>query len=135
MIRKGALPLGELEIAVLERVWHVGNLTAKEAHEALGDARGISLNTVQSTLDRLNRKQILTRKKEARAFRYFPRMAREMLLAHLIGDLLDRLGGEQPMASMAAFISAAENLDASALKELERLIAERRQQQETGQHD
>lgn len=135
MNRKTAPLLGELEVAVLERLWSVGHLTAKEAHDALGEPRGISLNTVQSTLDRLNRKQILTRKKEARAFRYFPRQTREALIAHMIGDLVDRLGGKQPITSLAAFISAAENLDASVLKELERLIAERRQQHETGQHD
>jgi predicted transcriptional regulator len=100
--KKTAPPLGELEIAVLEHVWRVGDLTAKEAHEALGRSRGISLNTVQSTLDRLHRKQILTRKKEARAYRYAPRVAREALLAELIGDLVGRLGGGEPASSLAA---------------------------------
>lgn len=129
MSKKSAPPLGELEIAVLERLWSTGDLTAKEAHEMLGKRRGISLNTVQSALDRLHRKQLLHRKKEVRAYRYFPCVEREALLANLIGDLVGRLGGKQPMASLAAFISAAENLDAAALNELERLIAERKQQQ------
>ena len=135
MAKKLAPPLGELEVAVLERLWNAGDLTAKEAYNMLGKPRGISLNTVQSALDRLHRKKLLNRKKEVRAYRYFPSVAREDLLANLISDLIGRLGGKQPMASLAAFISAAEHLDASALNKLERLIAERKQQQECGRDD
>src|SRR5688572_1455575 len=124
--------LGELEIQVLECVWRKDSLTAGEAHAILGKRRGISSNTVQSTLERLYRKGILGREKEQRAYRYSPKVPRENLLADLFADLAARLGGHGPAATLAAFIDAAERLDASALAELERMIEQRRSQQKGG---
>jgi predicted transcriptional regulator len=124
--------LGELEIEVLESLWRRDSLTAAEGHAILGKRRGISLNTVQSTLERLYRKDILSRAKEQRAYRYSPKVLREDLLASLFADLAERLGGHGPAATLAAFIDAAERLDASALSELERMIEQRKTQQQGG---
>lgn len=118
-------PLGDLEIAVLEHVWASGSTTAKTAHEAVVRTRGISLNTVQSTLDRLHRKEILAREKVSRAFHYSPRLDRETLLADLIAEAARRFG-EDPGTAMAALVDAAERIDERALDELEHLIATRR---------
>lgn len=126
-------PLGDLEIAVLEHVWAAGSTTAKEAHQAIGKRRGISLNTVQSTLDRLHRKEILAREKVSRAFRYSPFLERDSLLAALIAEAAGRFG-EEPGAAIAALVDAAERIDESALDELERLIAKRRAARD-GRHD
>jgi predicted transcriptional regulator len=126
--------LGELEIQVLESLWRRGSLTAAEAHAVLGKRRGISSNTVQSTLERLYRKDILARTKEQRAYRYSPKVLRENLLASMFADLAERLGGHGPAATLAAFINAAERLDASALAELERMI-EKRKAQQRGEKD
>jgi predicted transcriptional regulator len=123
---------GELEIQVLQSLWQRGSLTAAEAHVVLGKRRGISPNTVQSTLERLYRKDILARTKEQRAYRYSPRVPRENLLADLFADLAARLGGHGPAATLAAFIDTAERLDASALAELERMIEQRKSQQKGG---
>jgi predicted transcriptional regulator len=124
--------LGELEIQVLECLWRKDSLTASEAHAILGKRRGISPNTVQSTLERLYRKGILGREKEQRAYRYIPKIPRENLLADLFADLAARLGGHGPAATLAAFIDTAERLDVSALAELERLIEQRKSQQKGG---
>ena len=61
--------LGDLELAVLEVLWQTDRADAKAVHSALGSARGIGLNTVQSTLERLFRKQLLAR--EPSAFLHF----------------------------------------------------------------
>jgi len=122
-------PLGELEVAVLEHVWAEGSATVKTAHEAIGRERGISLNTVQSTLDRLHRKAILGREKWSRAFHYFPRIDRETLLAGVVAAAARRFG-EDPGTAIAALVDAAERIDAGAIDELERLIARRRATQE-----
>lgn len=57
--------LGELEMAVLEHLWSNGEFDAKSVHAALGKVRGISHNTIQSTLERLFKKKLLARKKLA----------------------------------------------------------------------
>ncbi|WP_286804121.1 MULTISPECIES: BlaI/MecI/CopY family transcriptional regulator [unclassified Marinimicrobium] len=118
-------PLGELEIAVMEALWQTPGQSAKDLHATLGAARGISLNTVQSTLDRLYRKQLLSRTKVAHAFRYRPQVARQQLIAGLINDLLGRFTNDAH-SSLAAFVDAADQLDERALDELEQVLKARR---------
>lgn len=123
---KSALPtLGDLEIAVLEYVWKTVDVSAKEAHAAIGTARGISVNTVQSTLERLYRKALLTRTKSSHAFRYAPRVSREQVVAGLINDVLGRFDGDRA-SSLAAFVEAAERLDEESLRALELELKHRR---------
>lgn len=118
-------PLGELEIAVLERLWQTPDQSAKDVHASLGTVRGISLNTIQSTLDRLYRKQLLDRTKTGHAFRYQARVSRQQLIADLINDLLGRFS-EDSSTSLAAFVDAADRLDDRALDELEQALKARR---------
>lgn len=118
--------LGELEIAVLEHAWSAGETSAKDAHAAIGEQRGISLNTVQSTLERLFRKELLTRTKSGHAFRYSAKIPREQLLARLIHDVIGRFGADTS-ASLAAFVEAAEDFDEDALSALEAELKQRRE--------
>jgi predicted transcriptional regulator len=117
--------LGELELAVLEYVWEAPETSAKEAHAAMGVKRGISLNTVQSTLERLHRKQLLTRRKVRHAYVYDARLPRARLVAQLIQDLLKRFGTDAA-STMAAFVEAAEHVDEEALSALEAQLEARR---------
>lgn len=117
--------LGDLEVAVLESVWSSGECSAKEVYDRVGVKRGISLNTVQSALDRLYRKRLLSRRKQSHAFRYVARVEREELVASYIRDTLGRFGGDAA-ASLAAFVDAAEDLDDATLDRLEDALRRRR---------
>ncbi|MEQ9736322.1 MAG: BlaI/MecI/CopY family transcriptional regulator, partial [Algiphilus sp.] len=61
LYHKQAPPLGDLEREVMEVLWHDGASTAQDIHEQLSDARGMTLSTVQSTVERLSRKQLVHR--------------------------------------------------------------------------
>ncbi|WP_218565746.1 MULTISPECIES: BlaI/MecI/CopY family transcriptional regulator [Pseudomonas] len=111
-------PLGTLEVAVLVHLWRVPEASSKEVHAAIGVARGISVNTVQSTLERLYRKKLLKRFKASHAFRYAPQMAREQLVAGLVNEVLSRFGGDTA-SSLAASVEAANWLNEEALHTLE----------------
>jgi predicted transcriptional regulator len=124
-------PLGELEVAVLEYLWRHPRVSAKDLHADLGSARGISANTVQSTLERLFRKQLLRREKHGHAFYYSAQVPRQQLLVGLINDVLGRFGRDTP-SSLAAFVEAAERLDENALQALEAEIIARRERE--GRH-
>jgi len=117
--------LGELEISVLEHLWTIDTATAKSVHELVGRGRGIGLNTIQSTLDRLYRKNLLSRRKVGRAFCYSAVVTRASLLASLVAEAALRLGQDRSMA-MSALVDAAEQLDEAALDELEHLVASRK---------
>jgi predicted transcriptional regulator len=118
--------LGDLEVRVLEHLWASGPVTAKDAHAVLGPARGISLNTVQSTLERLFRKALLDRSKRGHAYRYAPAVTREALIATLMTQVADRLGGDAA-ASLAAFVEGADGIDEAALDALEAALQRRRE--------
>lgn len=127
------LPLGALELEVLEYLWAAGEADVRQAHAALSRGSGRSLNTVQSTLDRLHRKGILRRAKQGRAFRYAAVMAREELLVSCVHTIADKLGGLDRSALMAAFMTLEGETPAD-LDRLQALIdAQRARDPEAGQ--
>jgi predicted transcriptional regulator len=120
--------LGELEKAVLEHLWSVGAAHAKAVHSAVGTQRGITLNTIQSTLERLHDKDLLSRRKVSHAYMYVPKVQREELMGRIIEDVMTAFadGKSQPMLS--AFVDFAARVDEKNLDRLERLIAARRRE-------
>ncbi len=118
--------LGELETAVLEHVWAAGPSDVKAVHRALGAPRGITLNTVQSTMERLFRKGLLAREKVSHAYVYSPRHTREELGARMVEEVVSRLLKGEAIPVLEAFVDLAARTDEANLDRLERLIAERR---------
>jgi predicted transcriptional regulator len=118
--------LGELEPLVLEELWAKGACDAKTMHRRIGDRRGIALNTVQSTLERLFLKELLSREKVSHAFVYAPLVRREQLMERLIGEVVETFSAGRPEPMLAAFVDLAARGDDENLARLERLIAERR---------
>lgn len=118
--------LGELELAVLEALWRTAPADAKAVHRAVGRPRGIGLNTIQSTLERLFRKSLLDRQKVSHAYVYTPAVSREALMERLIGEVVDTFAKGAPEPMLAAFAGLAAQVDDASLATLERLIAERR---------
>lgn len=92
--------LGELELDVMERLWQSEGLTAQQVLDGLAGHR-ITLSTVQSTLERLVRKQLLVRAKQGRAFTYSPCIEREQLIGLMMQALAARLANDRltPMVS------------------------------------
>jgi predicted transcriptional regulator len=125
-----ALPVvGELELAVLEHLWRVGEDEVAGAHAALGD-RGITPNTVGSAMERLHRKGLLRRRKVSHAYWYEPAMDRA---AYRARRALDASGGLRGLAQggvLAAFVDLLGEHDERTLDRLQALIAERRRGKE-----
>lgn len=122
--------LGELEKAVLEHLWSVKAADAKAVHSIIGTQRGITLNTIQSTLERLHGKGLLSRGKVSHAYVYVPKLQREQLMGRIIEDVMTAFseGKSQPMLS--AFVDFAARVDEKNLARLEQLIAARRREAE-----
>lgn len=119
-------PLGELETAVLDYLWAVKQADAKTVHRALGPARGISLNTIQSTVERLARKGFLVREKVSHAYVYAPALTREAWTAKVINNVLGETTSD---GVLAAFVDFAARLDEGSLDRLEQMVAERKRQE------
>jgi predicted transcriptional regulator len=125
--RSQPLPeLGELETSVLEHLWSRGDGDAKSVHAALGKRRGITLNTIQSTLKRLFEKRLLERDKVSHAHVYRPRMAREEFHRAALEGLVSGLMRGEASSLVAAFVDLTERAGPEHLARLEALVAERR---------
>lgn len=118
--------LGELEIAVIEYLWSFGATDAKAVHRQLGTARGISVNTIQSTMERLFKKGLLQREKVSHAYVYTSSASREKLMAEMIDNVVDKLSGGSTEAMLSTFVDLADRVEEDTLDRLEELIAERR---------
>lgn len=129
--KQKALPhLGELELAVLEFLWTVDESDVIATHEAVGAPRGITVNTVGSALQRLQRKGLVDRKKCGHAYRYHALLDREAFAARKI---LDAAGDSNKLADaglLAAFVDLVADQDDSSLDKLAALIAEKRAKKE-----
>ncbi len=126
-------PLGELEAAVMNHLWSGRDGEAKAVHVSLGKRRGITLNTIQSTLKRLFEKGLLARDKVSHAHVYRPRMTREEFHRGLLDDLVRSLMHGQGETFVAAFVDVTERAGPEHLERLEALVAERRRSLERGQ--
>lgn len=114
--------LGELESAVLEFLWEHGTSDAKDVHEALGEAREITLSTIQSTLERLHRKRLLMREKVSHAYRYAPVLSRSEFRARAMAEAAGDLRRADENGVLAAFVDLLARSDRRALDELARLV-------------
>jgi predicted transcriptional regulator len=121
-----SVQLGELEKMVLNYLWELGSADAKQVHDHFKKLRGGSLNTIQSTLDRLHKKSILLREKQGHAYQY--RVAKDKKA--FIGDLIRKVTLDFSPDNdqlLAAFVSLSADMDESQLDRLEQLIHQHRE--------
>lgn len=112
----------------MNHLWMGGDGEAKSVHGALGKRRGITLNTIQSTLKRLYEKNLLARDKVSHAHVYRPRVTREAFHRGLIGELVGGLLDQHADSVVSAFVDLAERAGPETLDRLEAMIAERRRE-------
>lgn len=119
-------PLGDLERAVMTHLWEVHEADVKATWRTVGRRRKVTLNTIQSTMDRLFRKGLLDRTKVSHAFVYSPALTREEFRSRVIRQAAESVSGGEADAMLAAFVDVAADVGDETLARLEALIAERR---------
>jgi predicted transcriptional regulator len=129
------LQLGQLERAVLDRLWSHGEADVKAMHAALGVSRGIAPNTVQSTLERLFRKRLCERTKVGRAYSYRALISRREWVARSLEGLFEAVPGADPQLLLSGFVDLAERAGAEHLAELERMVRRRRRRERQAGQD
>jgi predicted transcriptional regulator len=123
------LPLGELEIGVMEVLWGRGESSVRDVVQRLG--RPLAYTTVMTTLDRLFKKGLLDRRKAERAFLYSPRLSRREWERKRAGDLVAGfLAGPEPSRELllSCLVEAVGQYDEALLDELEKKIRTRRRE-------
>jgi predicted transcriptional regulator len=84
-----------------------------------------------TTLDRLFKKNLLTRRKDKRAFVYLPAVSQDEFEQGIWEDVIDGLldhGGDQVQPVLACIVDAVSERDRELLDELDRLIKQKRKE-------
>ncbi len=99
--------LGSLEAAVVQDLWATGPSTVGEVLARLNEQRGrpLAYNTVMSVMARLAEKEILSRWREGRAYRYAPALDREQLAEYFARRDVRELLAEHGEAAIAGFVT------------------------------
>ena len=118
--------LGELEVTVMDHFWSVGQDEVKEVHAAIGPARGITLNTIQSTVKRLHKKGLLVRRKVSHAYVYTASCSRSDHQRMALRAVVDSVMEGETSAMLAAFVDLTARAGEDELARLEAMIAARR---------
>jgi len=121
--------LGPLEIAVMEILWERGE---SNVHDVIAKLqRPLAYTTVMTTLDRLYKKGLLTRRKNERAFIYCTRQTRLEWEQKRAGEFVAGfLNGPEPAGQLliSCLVEAVGQKDAALLDELERKIRVKRKE-------
>ena len=118
--------LGPLEERLLDTLWQRGNGTVRELmDDACPD---LAYTTVMTTLDRLFKKNLLSRESEGRAFRYKPSFSREELHRQAAGEAFRQLLNANPASSLplSYLVEIVSERDAQLLDQLQDVIEAKR---------
>jgi predicted transcriptional regulator len=108
---------GDLQVQVMATVWRLGEATVEEVR-ALQPARARSAyTTIQTVLNRLVERGVLTRTKRGRRFVYRARYDQIDYLTRTIGE---RLGTASPNARRSVLMNVVDALDPEDLDDLAR---------------
>jgi predicted transcriptional regulator len=119
--------LGTLEHEVMVVVWDRGEINVKDVTAKLSSP--VAYTTVMTTMDRLFKKGLLTRRKVGRAFVYQAAATREEMedavATELVQSLFDR-PRKGPLPLLSSLVDAVSEKDRTLLDDLERLIHEKK---------
>jgi predicted transcriptional regulator len=129
-----SVALGPLERQVLEETWRRKEISVRDVFVFFHEQ--VAYTTLMTTLDRLYKKGLLSRRKSGRAFLYSPCLTREEFEQGIAEDVIDGLLGRgahgvEPV--LACIVDAVSENDRELLDELDRLIREKRRELENRQ--
>ena len=132
--RASSALLGPLEQRLLEALWDRGHATVRDLVDPAGPCRDLAYTTVMTTLDRLFKKNLLSRAAEGRAFRYTPRFTREEFDREVAGEAFRRLLHSSPAPSLplSYLVEIVTGQDARLLDDLQRVVEAKRRELRAG---
>lgn len=113
--------------------WEHRELSVRQACVCLGDA--VAYTTVMTTMDRLYKKGLLSRRKVSRAFVYRPVASQEEIEGSVASDLVEHLiqrSANEPLPVLSRLVDVVTERDRALLDDLERLVRAKREALDRG---
>jgi predicted transcriptional regulator len=121
MARKPATDYsGDLQAEVMAAVWKLGEAKVEDVRGQRPARSRLAYTTVQTVMNRLAERGLLTRERNGNAFVYRPRYQEGAYVAARIGE---RLAAASPNARKQALVSLIEDLEPGELDEVARMAS------------
>jgi predicted transcriptional regulator len=113
--------LSAAELEVMNALWEVDRLSARELHDRIADRHGWATSTTRTLLERLVVKGVVDKQPFHGLHLYRARVSRARGVAALVRDFATQVLGTSPAAVVPLFADVG-SLTADELAELERLL-------------
>ena len=128
--RKSLDGLGELQRAVLETVWQLGEANVHQVRRRLARDKKLAYTTVLSAMQKLEKANWLDHRAEGKTYIYFATINREQAGAGSVRQFLKR-AFEGDAVAMFQHLIRESDLSDEDLRELRRMIEEKRKERKS----
>src|SRR5688572_9790129 len=99
-----------LEMLCLKALWSLGEGNVSQVRGVVAESKPLAYTTVMTVVDRLTRRNIVSRQKAGRAFVYAPRISRDFIRRLALKEFVDCFfdGSEE---KLAAFLRRGRSLE------------------------
>lgn len=118
-----AVGLTGLQLSVLDVLWERGEATTQDVWARLTEDRPLALTTVATIMSRLERKEVLTHRREGRQYVYRATVTRSEVRRSKVRELTENLFGGDP-AELLHHLVQGEGVDADELRRIRKMLAE-----------
>ncbi len=109
--------LGDRELELMKIFWEGEPMSAKQVLQSIPD-QSLSLSTMQTTLERLHRKKLLSREKKGRFFVYEATVSRSQIIELLLGDITEQICDGDVATLVSGFTSFCSTSDTKGAETL-----------------
>jgi BlaI family transcriptional regulator, penicillinase repressor len=119
--------LGDLQLKIMKALWDRDEASVADVLQALGPRAELAYTTVATMLRKMEARGLVAHRSEGRRFLYRPAVTPDAVTRSMADDILERLF-EGRLADLLSHLLSTREVSREELRELERLIAERKKQ-------
>jgi predicted transcriptional regulator len=117
---------GELQTQIMAAMWRLEEGTVEDVRQALPDRNRGAYNTIQTVLNRLAERGLLSRRRRGQQIVYTPALAEADYVSRALERTLSRATSEARQVALAQLIGGLPEDERAELRKLERSVARRR---------
>jgi predicted transcriptional regulator len=120
-----------VELEILAVLWERGPSTVREAWEVIVQSRSCGVTSVQTMLEIMARKRLVSVDKSERAYVYRPKESRELVARRMVTDLVNRVA-EKSVPQLLEYALDGRRMLPEEIKAMRWLVDEAERRMEGG---
>jgi predicted transcriptional regulator len=121
---KGAIQLGDLQLAIMRHLWQQGEASVNDVHRGLYEERGLAPTTIATMLRKMEEKGVVMHRTEGRKFIYRPTVSEQSARRSMVEQLTTRLFSGN-VAELVSHLLEEHSVNELELEQLKALIEEK----------